>query len=304
MKPLTAALLALPLSLAACYDKDDPSASGNVGGSDAGGDGTDGSDSLDSSDGSDGSDGSGAPDADGDGWTSDEDCDDGDADINPAAAEQCDDVDRNCDGDPTAGAVDAQQGWLDDDGDGFGDPGSPVEACELPEDAVLNDGDCDDGDDTINPDALEVCDGSVDEDCDGDVDEDDSDLDVCDPTVWTGTYSGSFSLEVSALAQTDTCAGTGVAEVDAGDSPAVNLTITCAFAGVLTTFFPGSQTVTVEGDFDTPNTASGEVVLAGLGTDTWTGTFTSPDSLVVRMGGTVTVNSITADYTGVFVGGR
>ena len=72
--------------------------------------------------------------------------DDGDATINPAAAEACDAVDNNCDG-----AVDE---GFDTDGDGYTSCG----------------GDCDDGDSSINPTAAETCDG-VDNDCDGDVDE-------------------------------------------------------------------------------------------------------------------------------------
>ena len=129
-------------------------------------------------------------DADGDGdgfdsvdWGGD-DCDDGDAAINPDAAELCDGVDNNCDG-ATDGpdAADAGDWFADDDGDGFGDAGEVLTACEVPPGYVDIDGDCDDGDAAINPDAAEVCDG-IDNDCDGLIDDDDPDVDLSTGTDW------------------------------------------------------------------------------------------------------------------------
>ncbi len=108
----------------------------------------------------------------------DADCDDGDAGIHPAAAEICDGVDNDCDGltDDDDSSVSGGGTWyLDDDGDGYGDPGSSVEACELPSGYLADDSDCDDGDAGIHPGATEICDG-VDNDCDGDVDDDDADI--------------------------------------------------------------------------------------------------------------------------------
>lgn len=60
--------------------------------------------------------------------------------------------------------------YLDDDEDGYGDPNNSIEACGAPLDYVANDADCDDGDNTVYPGALEVCDGK-DNNCDGQVDE-------------------------------------------------------------------------------------------------------------------------------------
>ena len=62
-------------------------------------------------------------------------------------------------------------GYEDADGDGFG-AGDGFGDCDtLPANAVLNADDCDDSVASINPDAIETCNGA-DDDCDGDTDED------------------------------------------------------------------------------------------------------------------------------------
>ena len=59
-------------------------------------------------------------DADSDGFTSDEDCNDSDATINPSAPELCDGIDNNCDDQIDEGVTGE---WFQDlDGDGFGNP--------------------------------------------------------------------------------------------------------------------------------------------------------------------------------------
>ena len=98
-----------------------------------------------------------------------DDCDDADASINPDAAELCDGIDNDCDGDIDE---DGDTPWYaDTDGDGFGDPESSVTQCDQPSDYVADNTDCDDTDEFISPDARELCDG-IDNDCDGDIDED------------------------------------------------------------------------------------------------------------------------------------
>ncbi len=94
-----------------------------------------------------------------------DDCDDADPEVHPAAAEACDLLDTDCDGDlgPLERDRDAD-GWLECD-DWVGADGS-----------VSGGGDCQDLDDGIHPGADELCDG-LDGDCDGDVPADETDVD-------------------------------------------------------------------------------------------------------------------------------
>jgi len=93
------------------------------------------------------------------------DCDDGDPHSHPAADERCDGRDNDCDGDIDEDALDAP-GWHPDaDGDGWGDANSSVAACERPEGLLAEASDCDDTDDEIHPEALEICGDGLDNDC-------------------------------------------------------------------------------------------------------------------------------------------
>ena len=107
-------------------------------------------------------------DADGDGFFGDEDCDDGDASVSPAATEVCDGIDNDCDGEIDEGVTDTW--YADADQDSYGDPSSTQEACDQPEGAVATATDGDDTSAEVNPTATERCNG-VDDDCDGDIDE-------------------------------------------------------------------------------------------------------------------------------------
>ncbi len=132
-------------------------------------------------------------DADGDGWTASEDCDDTNADIHPGATEVCDatNTDEDCDGqadddddsvDPATRAL----SFFDGDEDSYGadsDAGTPF--CDPPANYVADNADCDDANAEINPGATEVCDDAdTDEDCNGLADDADIGVDTSTYGAW------------------------------------------------------------------------------------------------------------------------
>ncbi|MBU1024051.1 hypothetical protein KKB99_07180 [bacterium] len=83
--------------------------------------------------------------------------------------EICDGLDNNCDGNVDEGLY--FNSFRDADSDGYGDPGDWVFQCSAPAGYVSDNTDCDDTNNTVYPDAPELCD-ELDNDCDGSIDED------------------------------------------------------------------------------------------------------------------------------------
>ncbi len=160
-------------------------------------------------------------DADDDGYTVCDDCDETDPFVNPGMPEACDGLDNDC-----SGAAD--EPW-DTDGDGQSacggdcDEGDPDRSSHLPEvcDGLDNDcdeqvdegfdedgdgvstchGDCDDTRAEVYPGAPEVCDG-LDNDCDPETDEDD-DVDQDGASICEGDCDDAEPL--SAPGQVEVC---------------------------------------------------------------------------------------------------
>jgi hypothetical protein len=129
-------------------------------------------------------------DADNDGYTVGDDCNDGNAAIHPGAVEICDDADtdEDCDSliDDADDSVDpstATTFYLDSDGDTYGDDTSAATACDPPAGYVPLAGDCDDSSDAVHPGAVEVCGDDVDDDCNG----------AAPACGWSGTLDPSYA---------------------------------------------------------------------------------------------------------------
>lgn len=99
------------------------------------------------------------------------DCDDSTATRVTGGRELCDGIDNDCDGTIDEDAVGTRAWYPDGDGDGYGRPTESMLACEAPMGFVESPGDCDDTNEFIAPDALEICDG-LDNDCDDVIEED------------------------------------------------------------------------------------------------------------------------------------
>lgn len=106
-------------------------------------------------------------DADSDGVSLPDDCDDTNADIKPGAAETCNGKDDNCNGTIDDNAKDTKVFFADTDDDGFGDAENTQDACSAPAGFVDNSGDCDDSRASVSPDGTEVCGDGLDNNCDG-----------------------------------------------------------------------------------------------------------------------------------------
>lgn len=113
------------------------------------------------------------------------DCDDADALIHPDAAERCNAIDDDCDGEGDEG-LEPGIYYLDTDGDGYAsDFAMPEYACNDAEGYTPERGDCKPDDPGVHPGAMEI-DNGIDDDCDDMVDE----VDPVDPDP-VGTDDGA-----------------------------------------------------------------------------------------------------------------
>lgn len=97
------------------------------------------------------------------------DCDDQASSTYPGAPELCDGADNDCDLRLDEN-LNLRRYYADADGDGRGNPGRFVDACEQPSGYSTHYDDCDDTNAASAPGMLEQCDGS-DNDCNGEIDE-------------------------------------------------------------------------------------------------------------------------------------
>jgi hypothetical protein len=100
--------------------------------------------------------------------TDNTDCDDTNADINPAAAEVCNHIDDDCSGAIDDGLI-FNTYYADNDGDSFGDANNSIDECSQPAGYVTNNTDCNDNNVNQNVASAEICNGE-DDDCDGNID--------------------------------------------------------------------------------------------------------------------------------------
>lgn len=109
------------------------------------------------------------------------DCNDSNGGIYPGATELCDNMDNNCNGQIDEGLPQLTY-YVDNDGDGFGNPNNSAQSCYQPSGYVLNNLDCNDNNANVNPAATEVCD-NIDNNCNGVTDEGCTSGPSCDGTV-------------------------------------------------------------------------------------------------------------------------
>ncbi|MBI4849844.1 MAG: hypothetical protein HY808_14940 [Nitrospirae bacterium] len=102
------------------------------------------------------------------GYVSDStDCDDTNTNVHPGAVEVCNSIDDNCNGQIDEGVTITF--YPDSDGDGYGSSAPEIgfNACTAPAGYILDHTDCNDGDSSIHPNAVDIAGNGIDENCDG-----------------------------------------------------------------------------------------------------------------------------------------
>lgn len=95
--------------------------------------------------------------------TDNTDCDDSAGGVHPGSAETCNEIDDDCDQQVDEGLTSTF--FLDVDGDGYGDPAHPVQACQAGGGIVANATDCNDASSAVSPGQPEVAANGIDDDC-------------------------------------------------------------------------------------------------------------------------------------------
>ncbi len=95
-------------------------------------------------------------------------CNDSSASMNPGSAEVCNGVDDNCDGQVDEGVQNIY--YADADSDAYGNVAVFTQVCTQSVGYVSNSSDCNDGNTSINPGTVEVCNG-IDDNCNTHMDE-------------------------------------------------------------------------------------------------------------------------------------
>lgn len=161
-------------------------------------------------------------DNDSDGYYSNEDCDDGNANIYPDAIEVCNGIDDNCnnkidDADSDMATEDLSLFFLDNDLDGYGGEQS-ILMCAETEGVSSESGDCDDSNPDVHPSALELCD-DFDSDCDGLEDIQDTDVDPSTVlTVFLDSDNDGFGNPAVSLSSCSPLEGYVLNSEDCNDS--------------------------------------------------------------------------------------
>ena len=93
--------------------------------------------------------------------------------------------------------------YKDSDEDTFGDANKTINACNQPDGYVANSTDCDDNNNTTNPEATEFCNG-INDDCDENIDEDAIDALSVHPDIDEDGYGDQISKYPCVLLKLDT----------------------------------------------------------------------------------------------------
>jgi len=150
------------------------------------------------------------------------DCDDTSAQRNPDQVEVCDGLDNDCN-DVADDNLEFLDWYTDSDGDGYGDAtAQPVSSCAAVSGSVLDNTDCDDTSDGVNPGLEEAWYDGVDQDCDGNDNDQDEDgfaqEEDCDDTD-AEIFPGSPGLDEDCNALDTGVVDTGDESVDEGPKP-------------------------------------------------------------------------------------